>query len=94
MFNFQLWGIYIYSQSIQQAVPIFHHQTANSSLSQVLRQFSAVNSNTANTITTTVPLTLAASSTSQSYAPAADTNVAAVKHADTTDSTPNTNEPS
>jgi hypothetical protein len=28
---------------IQQAVPIFHHQTANSSLSQVLKQFSAVN---------------------------------------------------
>jgi hypothetical protein len=31
------------SQHIQQAVPIFHHQTANSSLSQVLKQFSAVN---------------------------------------------------
>ncbi len=29
--------------NIQQAVPIFHHQTANSSLSQVLKQFSAVN---------------------------------------------------
>jgi len=28
---------------IQQAMPIFHHQTANSSLSQVLKQFSAVN---------------------------------------------------
>jgi hypothetical protein len=39
----KIFCFFCYSQQIQQAVPIFHHQTANSSLSQVLKQFSAVN---------------------------------------------------
>jgi hypothetical protein len=39
-------------QNVQQAVPIFP-QSANSSLSQVLRQFSAVNSSTQGNLVTT-----------------------------------------
>ena len=46
-----------FQANIQQAVPIFPHQTGNPSLSQVLRQFSRVNTTQGTATITATPLT-------------------------------------